>query len=221
MKEIKAVIFDLDGTLLDTSEGIYEGILFAIKKLGLTLPSSEHLKTFIGPPIQNSFKSYYGLTEEKSLEAAGVFREYYKNESLLKAHAYDGIYDCLQDLVSSGYKIGVATYKREDYALKILNHFNFGTYCKSMHGSDFEGKLSKSDIIQKTLDELGLDATNSVYVGDTKGDYEAAKKVGTKFLGVLYGFGFSELNQLGENENVISFVQEPLEIIESLQGLKK
>lgn len=187
---IKNVIFDLDGTLLDTREGVIESARYAAKKMGYGELPYETMLTFVGPPIQNSFMKYYGCDENTAQNAANIFRNYYKNTALLLAEPYEGIYDLCQELKENNVRMSVATYKREDYALTLLRHFGFDKYCDPMHGADNENLLKKEDIVRICLDEMGAVKDDCVLVGDTDNDAKGAIKAGAKFIAVTYGFGF-------------------------------
>ena len=186
----KNIIFDLDGTLLDTSEGIKEAVRFTIEKMGYRHLEDNEIDSFIGPPIRNSLINHFGCTAEEAQRGADVFREYYKNVSLLKAIPYKGIYELMEFINRNEMNAAVATYKREDYALKLLNAFKFNDYCKVMHGADNFNQMTKSDIIKICVDELGGKVDESLYVGDTNGDLKGAAECGMEFVGVTYGFGF-------------------------------
>ena len=185
----KAVLFDLDGTLLDTTDGILESSVYAARKLGLgDLPHETMLK-FIGPPIQNSFIAYYGVDAETAQKAADIFRDYYKGRALFKAKPYSGLLETLAGLKMCGTKIAVATYKREDYAINLLKYFGITEYCDSMHGADNFNKFSKADIVNICIAELGERKQDVVLVGDTEHDAKGAIDAGVDFIGVTYGFG--------------------------------
>ena len=191
------VIFDLDGTLMDTSEGIISSIRYTVSQMGFECPDDDTLKTFIGPPIQYTFEKYYDVHDDVLNKMSLIFREHYKDMDLLKAKPYDGIYECLRALNDSGVTCAVATNKREDYALKLLNEFGFDRYMKVMHGSDFNGILSKSDIIRLCIDESGIDDKSKILmVGDAAGDLKGANDAGVDFLPVTYGFGEFEKEDL-------------------------
>lgn len=198
----KNYIFDLDGTLLDTSEGILESVIYTIKKLNLAMLPEETLQTFIGPPVQMSFKDKYGMSTDEAQNAGEIFRDYYKSEALMKAKPFQGIYDTLENLLKRGKKLAIATYKREDYALLISQHFGFDKYCKSIHGADNFNQLRKSDIIVMCMTELSGQISDSVYIGDTKHDALGAQEAGIDFLGVTYGFGFKTKEDMDEYPNV-------------------
>lgn len=199
---IKATLFDLDGTLLDTTDGVLESAIFAATQLGYPRLPYETMLKFVGPPIQNSFKIFYGASEERAQEAANIFRSYYKENALLKASLYPDIIEVLENLKARGIKIAVATYKREDYAISILKHFGIAPYCKSMHGADNYNKLTKADIVNLCIDELGIDKSEVVLIGDTEHDALGAQRAGVQFLGVTYGFGFRFHNDIDEYPNI-------------------
>lgn len=200
---IKTVVFDLDGTLMDTSEGMLQAIRYAIKKRGLHELTDEEVKTFIGPPSQRRFAEIYGLTPEDGSAAAEVFRSYYKDNTLLQAKVYPGIYELCTLLRKKGIKTAVATYKREDYALRLLKAFHFDEYMDEMMGADMEGKFNKSDIIRNVLKLVGTDDYNeAVMVGDSNNDAVGAKELGIKFIGVTYGFGFKSKDDVNRFDNI-------------------
>lgn len=197
MNKYKAVLFDLDGTLLDTSAGIIKSVDYTIRKMGLHNLSEDQKRSFIGPPIQNSFRSTYSLDDETTALAAGIFRKQYAEVDLFEAQPYDDILDLLSLLKNNQIKIGVATYKRKDYALKILEYFGIADYCDSMRGSDFEGKYTKQMIIELCIDDLNVEKREVLMVGDTENDRIGAEKAGVDFLGVGYGFGYTPTQNAG------------------------
>ena len=191
MKRYKAVIFDVDGTLLDTTEGVLAAVQYTIKEAGLPEIDREALLTFIGPPIQDSLVRVYHVSNERSQELAVIFRNRYKDHDLLKAEPYDGIYDVMSHLNKQGIAIAVATYKRQDYAETILKHFHFDQYSDILYGADHENKLKKKDIIMLCMHDMGIDdPTEVVMVGDSSHDALGAKELGMDFIGVTYGFDF-------------------------------
>lgn len=187
----KLVIFDLDGTLMDTSSGILMAVKDTIKEHDMPLLSEAQIKSFIGPPIQWSFEDQYGIGKEAAQRMADTFRALYSTKHLLSAVPYPGIYDLLQALNDRGLKSAIATYKREDYALRLLKHFHFDDYTDIMYGGDDDGTLKKRDIIQKCINTARVKKLSEVVmVGDTLHDANGAKELGVDFIGVSYGFGF-------------------------------
>ena len=214
------VIFDLDGTLLDTSEGVLSAVKYTIEAFNFPKLTYEQMRSFIGPPIQNSFAREYGIEGEILQDIATVFRNQYKDVDLLKAVPYTGIYECLDSLKQNGLKLAVATYKREDYALTILRHFRFDKYFDVMHGADHNNVLRKSDIVEQCIIETGFTKKEHVIlVGDTISDEAGAKKIGIDFIGVTYGFGYHDI-QARDKADAIGFAETPLDVKDMILRLK-
>ena len=187
------VIFDVDGTLLDTRDGIVSSVKYAACAKGLPeMKSGEIERIFIGPPIGCGFHNAYGLDGEELKAAVAAFREHYTQHDLFKAVPYEGIFETLDSLKKNGIAIAVATYKRHDYAVTLLRHFGFDHYTDNIHGADSAGKLTKADIIEQCIAESGCDdRSKMLMVGDSINDAEGAKNARIDFLGVTYGYGFS------------------------------
>jgi len=212
---IKAVLFDLDGTLLDTSEGIIESVRYTIAQLGHEPLSNETILKFVGPPIQNSLITYVGLSAEEAQIGANIFRDYYKKNALFKASLYPGIKKLLVELKNKGIKIGIATYKREDYAIDLLKFFGIINYFNVIHGADNENKLTKADIVEICISELNEDKSNVLLVGDTIHDAKGALNSGVGFIAVTWGFGYKPLDNRIEYP-YIAIVDNTAEIVEYL-----
>ena len=209
----KTVIFDVDGTLLNTAEGILASVEYTINKWGMKALSKEEILSFIGPPVQSSFHRIYGAEGELLDRLCETFRTVYKEENLFRAEPYEGIFEMYDALLEKGVKTAIATYKRHDYAVPLLKKFGFDKYCKVMFGADLEGKLTKSDIIVKCLEELGVsDLSRAVMIGDTLHDALGAKELGLDFLGVTYGFGFHDRRDVDAYPSIGS-ADTPLEIL--------
>ncbi len=215
---IKNVIFDLDGTLLDTSEGILLSVEHTVKELGYRELTLEEKLSFIGPPVQVSLKRLYGISDEEAQRGAGVFRDFYKGDALLKAKPYDGIYDLCRTLKEEGVRMAVATYKREDYALRLLKHYDFDKYCDPMHGADHNNVLKKEDIIMMCMEEMGAKKEDCVLIGDTDNDARGAMHAGIPFIAVTYGFGFKDKESIGAFP-YIGIAQSPIAVTDTV--LKK
>ena len=214
MKNYKLVIFDVDGTLLDTTEGVLSSVKYTIQKHNLSPLPEEDLRTFIGPPIQKSFEKFYGLNEEKVQVLAETFRNRYKNFDLLKAVPYGEIYTVLEYLKEHHIKIAVATYKRQDYAVSLLKYYHFDDYTSILYGTDNYNKLRKRDIIQKCIIDSEIrDYSTVLMVGDSENDAVGAAEIGVDFLGVTYGFGFKTKEDVTEYPYV-GYAAAPINIIE-------
>ncbi|WP_252229308.1 HAD hydrolase-like protein [Clostridium sp. ZBS15] len=192
MKKYNCVIFDLDGTLMDTSIGVLKSVKYTINKMKFEKLSEEELRLFIGPPIQNSFKDKYTLDDNKTNEAAAMFRNAYKEKFLYHAKIFSGIIELLSYLRSNNILTMVATYKREDYTLMLLEYFGLSKYFDFIKGSDMDGKLTKADIVNLCIEKSNQDKEKAVLVGDTNHDLLGAKQAGIDFIAVTYGFGFKK-----------------------------
>lgn len=209
---IEAILFDLDGTLLDTSEGICYSVRYTLDQLQLPQPSEESLREFVGPPIQESLMRYGELSMEEAQRGANIFRNFYKSQALFEASLYDGIITIMEQLHQIGIKMGVATYKREDYALDILNHFGIAKYCDVIHGADNDNKLTKADIIDLCIGELGVQKQNIIFVGDTEHDAKGASSAGIRFCAVTWGFGYNQLHH-SSDYNIDVTIKSPSELM--------
>ncbi len=189
MKAYKAVLFDLDGTLLDTSEGILHAFDEARRVCSLPQVTEEQRRGIIGPPVDRSFRELYRLNEEETRRAAAAFRDCYANRYLGEAVPYDGIFDLLRELRAAGIRTGVATYKRQSYALPLLEEKGLLPLFDVPMGSS-ETLTEKAAIIRACIDALGAGDGETVMVGDTLHDLTGALELGIDFTGVTWGFGF-------------------------------
>ena len=204
----KALVWDIDGTLLNTLEGLVSAYQYTIAKLNLSEKSFEEIAAFIGPTPQVIFTSRFGLSEDEAQKAADVFRERYKNFDLLKAEPYPNLLSVLEELSEIGYVQAVATNKRQDYAVDICKHFGINKYCNPIYGVDNFNKSSKADLIKKCLMDLSVAGNQAVMIGDTLGDKTSAEQAGVDFIDVNYGFGF---------KNVDGYANFPSEILDLLK----
>lgn len=115
MKKYSSVFFDLDGTIIDSGEGVSNSVLYALKKFGIEETRQNALR-FIGPPLANSFKEFYGFDDEKATRGIEIYREYYREKGIFECYLYDGIKELLLWLKNEGYKVVLCTSKPEEYA---------------------------------------------------------------------------------------------------------
>ena len=214
----KLVVFDLDGTLLNTVEGILAAVRFTIISTGRKMPDEQILASFIGPPPQQSFAKAFNISGKELDNLVLMFRNRYKSKEMLKAVPYEGVYELCQSLLNQNICLSIATYKREDYALLLINHFGLNKFMKISCGADIAGKLTKNDIIKKTIALAGVDNYDEVVmVGDTIHDAEGAAQSGIDFIGVTYGFGFKDAKDV-IGENVIGVAQTPKDIFDIIMN---
>lgn len=192
MKEF--FFFDLDGTLTDPALGITNSIIYALKKRGIEERDREKLYPFIGPPLVDSFQKYYGFSREEGYEATRDFQEYFSRRGLFENRVYDGIPAFLSRLSHTGAKIVLATSKPEEFALRILDHFDLRQYFFAVCGATMDEKTrsEKRDVIAYALAVTGADPKRSVMIGDREYDILGAREFGLESIGVLYGYGSRE-----------------------------
>ncbi len=196
----KTIFFDLDGTLTDPAEGITNSVAYALKKYGITVADKASLYKFIGPPLTDAFSEYYGFSKEKALEAVEFYREYFRDKGIFENKVYEGIAELLQKLKEENYTIILATSKPEEFAEKILKHFNLFKYFDCIAGAAMDGsRIKKADVILYAMEKHGTDDLNEcVMIGDREHDIIGASKTGMDSIGVLYGYGsYDELKNTG------------------------
>lgn len=185
----KAIIFDLDGTLIDTSEGILNSVRETISYFGYSPLCEKDMMSFMGGSIYDAFQRSFPETDSSKM--VSFFRKRYAEVHFCEATPYEGIQGILQRFHEIGLKIGVATFKREDLAIRLLSSYPFYSYFDVICGSDTEGLLTKEDIINNCLAGLKLhDKNQLIMIGDAPNDAKSASQVGIPFLGVTYGYGF-------------------------------
>ena len=199
--EKRYILFDLDGTLTDSYEGIINGFRYALGKLDIE-PKPETFRKYIGPPIAWSLQTYYGMEEKQAELGLRYFRDYYNAKGIFENHPYPMVEEMLQVLYAHDKKLMVATAKPEDMALRVLEHFHLLDYfCftagitvdKAGSSDDPNERSSKEDVIRYVLRTNGiLDPENAVMVGDRGSDILAAKQFGLQTVGITYGFGTEE-----------------------------
>lgn len=193
----KLVIWDVDGTLLDTSEGLISSTRYMISELGLDMPSDDVLYSFVGPRIQDSLERVYGIHGEQLSHASAVFREHYKKGDVFAAIPYYGIEDVLKKLREVGIHMAVATNKRQDFVDALLSKFGFDKYMDYIAGTDMAGKYTKTDLINICIKQFPyLTNDDAIMIGDSDYDAIAANEAGLDFLGVTYGFGFKRVSDI-------------------------
>ncbi|MBY0124249.1 HAD hydrolase-like protein [Bacillus sp. S/N-304-OC-R1] len=197
------IIFDLDGTLLDTSQGIMRCANYSAKKMGIPELTVDQQKSFIGPPLFDSFIRECRLSENEARKAVELYRERYKEKGLYEAKHYTQIKQLLMLLNEQKYKTAVATLKRDDLAKEILNHFHLTPFIHSINGIDDQDTYSKSDIIKLCLQELEHDDLSEVVmIGDSIYDAIGAEQIGIDFIAVTYGYGFKNKEEASQIKNV-------------------
>ncbi|MBR2370920.1 MAG: HAD hydrolase-like protein [Clostridia bacterium] len=189
----KNYLFDLDGTLTDSAQGIKNSIIYSLKKADLPVLPECILDKFIGPPLHESYAKYCNLDEEDADLLVKYYREYFSVKGLFENSVYDGIPETLDELRSKGKHLYVATSKPEVYAKRILEHFGLIDKFEFVGGSTMSHeRTDKAEVIDYVITEMNLDKSKTVMVGDRSYDVEGAHKNGIKAIAVLFGFGDRE-----------------------------
>ena len=151
----KFVFFDLDGTLTDPFEGITGSILYALGKMGRELPERDSLRSFIGPPLIPSFRTFLGMTQAEAERALGLYREYYAEHGLFENRVYPGIPALLDRLKRAGRILCLATSKPETFARRILEHFSLDGYFREICGATLDGsRETKGEVLKELVRRL-------------------------------------------------------------------
>lgn len=185
------ILFDLDGTITDSGEGITKSVQYALKSFDINVEKLEDLNKFIGPPLKDSFKKYYNFDDEKAELGLKKYREYYAEKGIFENSLYDGVVDVLEGLKKNNKTIILATSKPEVYAKQILEYFKVDKYFTFAAGSDFEEtRVKKGEVIKYALEGAKIsDLSKVVMIGDREHDIIGAKENNIKSIGVLYGYG--------------------------------
>ncbi len=200
MKSYSTILFDLDGTLSDSSQGIINSIIYALEKYDVNDYDMQLLRKFLGPPLHESFEKFMGFDKEKSLQAVKLYREYFSSKGLFENEIYGGVSDLLQNLKENGKTLIVATSKPQLFTDRIMEHFNLAKYFDFIAGSNMDTTRSKkAEVIEYALSECNIkDKSKVVMIGDRAEDMIGAQTVGVDSIGVEYGYGtFDELKNAG------------------------
>ena len=187
------VLFDLDGTLTDSGEGITKCVQYALRKeFNIVVDDLRDLDCFVGPPLKEQFMQYAGLTEEEGQRAVRAYRERYRTRGIYENRLYDGILPLLKQLAAEGMTLAVSSSKPTEFCREILRYFGIEPYFRVIVGSELSGeRTKKAEVLEETLRRLGMQGSRQcvVLVGDRKYDVEGAKEAGISSIGVTYGYG--------------------------------
>ena len=184
----KTILFDLDGTLTDSGEGIINCVIYALERFGLPIPPRDSLRYFVGPPLHESFVKQ-GVPADRAEEAVAVYRERYIPIGKYENTPYPGIRELLEQLKAEGHTLYVATSKPEGMSVDILEHFDLAKYFDRICGASMDtSRSTKEKVIEYLIGQSGR-SDNMVMVGDTKFDVLGAKEHGIPCIGVSWGYG--------------------------------
>ncbi|WP_262394218.1 HAD family hydrolase [Youxingia wuxianensis] len=186
----QVILWDMDGTLIDTSAGLFQSLKQAFLGLGMPEPSPELLKIFIGPPVSYIFKNYIGADEQTTQKAVQLFRSDYQASGIYNSVVYEGLVPLIEKMRENKMLIGVATLKPDSSAKWLLDYLKIDHLIDACQGSDDIKNITKAQTIEHCLERLGVsDKSKVVLIGDTSVDAAGAKEAGVDFIGVEYGCG--------------------------------
>lgn len=215
MSKFECVLFDLDGTLFDTSEGIMECYRMGLEHFGIFVKDNSELRKVIGPSLYTSYHEFFGLEGVQVNEAVKVYREKYNSEGIYKCRMYDGIEKVLNTLKPNGFTVCTATSKPQIMAEKILNFSGIAKYFDVICGAELDGSRSdKAELIDTALKQCNFTDRNKVaMVGDRFYDIKGAVEAGVHSIGVTYGFGSREELAKAGAEYIIDAAEKIIDIV--------
>ncbi len=218
----ETVLFDLDGTLTDSAPGITNAVAYSLKHFGIEADPAE-LRGFIGPPLDDSFRKFYGFDAEKAVEAVREYRVYFADRGWAENSVYGGIEELLKVLKAAGKKLLVATSKPEVFAVRILEHFGLASYFDCICGAPMTPSESnsgrKADVIRDALGR-GEVSGSVVMVGDRLHDVHGAHEVGLPVVGVLFGYGDREELESAGADMIAETVEDLKRILQNKNTLQ-
>lgn len=212
------VLLDLDGTLTDPWDGITRSVAHALDRLGRPALDETALRSFIGPPLQDSFAGL-GLDGTGVEAAVRLYRERFAQQGLYEIRVYDGVAEALADLCAQGHRLAVATSKPTVFAQRIVEHVGLDRHLDVTVGATLDGsRRAKADVIAVALHRLGRPDTDAVMVGDRQQDVDGARAHGLPCLGVAWGYADpGELEQAG----AIALLDAPADLAPAVADLAR
>ncbi|MET8945110.1 HAD hydrolase-like protein [Streptomyces sp. NPDC004542] len=211
------LLLDLDGTLVDSAPGVTAAATAALRAVGAAVPDEHTLRSFVGPPMYESFRQVAGLDEARALLALRVYRTHYAEHGLPDSALFPGIPETLDAPAAAGLPMAVATSKAEDQALRLVRHYGLDTRLETVRGvCDRDGRTTKPLVIRACLDRLrqpGVDTSRPLMAGDRSYDVTSAAAEGVPAVHVLWGYGGPS-----ESEGAVAAVTEPAGLVELLSA---
>ena len=222
MKKYDIALFDLDGTLSESGEGILECVRTIFTEMNRPLPDEAVIRSFIGPPIYDSL-SRLNFTHEDAQKGVEIYKRNYINSGIYKNKVYSGIPEVLESLEAAGVRLGVTSTKYQKFTDQIIEMLGIDKYFDIIGGSNsIAGKLPENEkprydkitVMEYVIDELRKTENDRiVLIGDTKYDAEGAAKAECDFIGCLFGYGSKEEMEEYYTAGTPEFVETPLDIL--------
>ncbi len=206
------VIFDFDGTVADTGEGILKSLQYSFTAMGDPAPDLSDLKKFIGPPVYYSYTHFYGISDDRVDLYIKKYRERYREKGIYESKVYPGLKEIIVSLKEKNIKVGIASSKPENLIYSVANYLGITDLFDAIVGvkSDNSKHSTKAGLISQVIDDLGAKDKNKVLmVGDRLFDIDGAHEVGVKCCGALWGYGNKEEF---EEHNADFIVERPKDI---------
>ena len=213
------VLLDLDGTLTDSAPGILNGLRYSLDAMGIEAPDDATMRTFLGPPLADTYGGHFGMEQGEIDRAIALYREHYHEVGLFENDVYPGVPELLGDLSETGAVLAVATSKPTYSATRIVEHYSLARYLRFVGGAELDGSRNgKAAVIEHTLAALtssgDYTATSSVImIGDREHDVRGATAHGIDTIGVLWGYGSSD-ELLGAG--AVALADDPAELLRQL-----
>lgn len=192
MADFDYVIFDFDGTVADTGEGILKSLQYSFVAMGDPAPDLSDLKKFIGPPVYYSYTHFYDIAEDKVDLYVKKYRERYREKGIYESKVYDGIKELIYSLKENNIKVGIASSKPENLIYSVADYLEITDLFDVIVGvkSDNSKHSTKAGLITQAMDDMGADNKSKVLmVGDRLFDIDGAHEASIKCCGALWGFG--------------------------------
>ncbi|MGI5894059.1 MAG: HAD family hydrolase [Candidatus Merdivicinus sp.] len=198
------VLFDMDGTLVDSYQGIFESYRWTMQRMNREFGGDAFVQRAIGAPLIWVFRELCDMSFSEAEQAAACYREYYAAKGKHQIRVYDGMKETLLQLQKADCRLGVATLKSEQFAKEILAEQGLLHIFDTVCGMDTGDHFSKADLIQRCIRILGSRREETILVGDSAFDAEGARETGIAFLAVTYGFGFRSRIEAAEFSEIIA-----------------
>lgn len=221
MKRYQYILWDMDGTIINSYEGVTKSVQYAAEHLGVSIEGEERLRPFIGPPLRYSFPRYLGFDAAQTREALKIYRERYDRIGLFECSVYPDIPDVLDEFRRKGLFQVVASSKPELMCRRILRKFGMTGCFDEIVGATMDGRIdTKKEVLEEAFRRITVldpkfQKRNAVLIGDTRFDAAGAKEEGIDCIGVAYGFGSRE--ELLEH-GAEGIAEAPVELKKMIEG---
>ena len=215
MKSYDYILFDLDGTLIESAESVRVSLAYAMETLSLPCPDLSDYTKYVGPPLEDTFRGMCAVPEELIGKGMQIYRNYYDEVGQKTIKLFDGVTELLTELRNRGKRLAVCTSKNESVAVMVCDTLGLTPYLDAICGSSLDGsRKNKVDLIPYTLETLGCtDKALAVMMGDTHFDAKGARHAGVDFFGVTYGYGTRESM---EEYGAVGFADSPEAVLQRI-----